>query len=513
MPTSQFARSFFPAAGQAAGGNLSINALLISALIWIAVTASDRHGVRAETPVDVGNHNQLFIDELFVAESHGIALKVQPPRKTHEIILKSEHPWESATLNWFTVLQDRGCIDGESKYRMWYEAYDVEGWPTADDTSFCYAESRDGVKWTKPELGLFSYQASNRNNILFRQIGSANDGSLSRVHGTGVFIDLQAPAAARFKAISQGIFANRGAPPHRIAGMYSPDGLKWTRYPEPICDLFADSQYSGFRDASTGDYVIYGRVAGQIGRSSGADFEHFENLTPVLNVTPEDPANSNLYNSAVMKYPYAPNIYFMFPSLFQRIPDTLDIRLAVSRDGVHWTRPDQSTPFIPLGASGEFDSGSLYMGQGILRDDDQISFYYSGSPLKHEEVTLEHLAKRENARAYSRVVTPLDRFVAAVAGREGGNFTTPPLRFTGNYLQLNVKVQPGGHLRIGLLDAQGQPIPGYSVNDCIPVVGDSLSVRVKWNDNDEFEFPMNAVMRLQFDMTSVELYGFQFTDQ
>jgi hypothetical protein len=490
---------------------MKMNALTISAAIWFAGIGSDQHDVRAETPVDVGNHKQLFIDELFFAKSNGIALKIHPPQKTHEIVLRSEHPWESATLNWFTVLQDRGRIDGEAKYRMWYEAYDIDGWPTADDTSFCYAESRDGVKWAKPELGLFSYRENNRNNILFRQIGSATEGSLSRVHGTGVFIDSKAPAAARFKAISQGIFATRGTPPHRIAGMYSPDGLTWTRFPQPICDLFADSQYSGFWDESTASYAIYGRVAGQIGRASGPDFEHFETLTPVLNVTAEDPANSNLYNSAVMQYPYAPNIYFMFPSLFQRIPDTLDIRLAVSRDGVHWTRPDQSTPFIPLGASGEFDSGSLYMGQGILRDDDQISLYYSGAPLKHEEVTLENLATPENARVYSRVVTQLDRFVAAVAGTEGGTFTTPPLHFSGNQLQLNVKVQPGGSLRIGLLDEQEQPISGYSINDCVPIVDDSLSVTVKWINSDEFDFRMNAATRLQFEMSSVELYGFQFT--
>lgn len=105
----------------------------------------------------------------------------------------------------------------------------------------------------------------------------------------------------------------------------------------------------------------------------------------------------------------------------------------------------------------------------------------------------------------------LDRFVAAVAGTEGGTFTTPPLHFSGNQLQLNVKVQPGGSLRIGLLDEQGQPIAGYSVNDCIPIVGDSLSVTVKWINSDEFDFRMNAATRLQFEMTSVELYGFQFT--
>ena len=71
-------------------------------------------------------------------------------------------------------LHHGGVVDREAKYRMWYECYDVEGWPTADDTSFCYAESRDGIHWTKPELGLFEYQGSKKNNILFRQIGDGD---------------------------------------------------------------------------------------------------------------------------------------------------------------------------------------------------------------------------------------------------------------------------------------------------------------------------------------------------
>ena len=154
---------------------------------------------------------------------HGAKLKLHPPRKTGERLIESEHPWESATLNWFSVLRD-----GE-RYRMWYECYDIDGWPTPDDTSFCYAESIDGVHWTKPKLGLFSYQGSTDNNILFRQIGV--DKHRSRVHGSCVFIDPSAPPEARYKCVSQGLFQGIGDRPHYVAGMTSPDGLHWTRYP------------------------------------------------------------------------------------------------------------------------------------------------------------------------------------------------------------------------------------------------------------------------------------------
>ena len=142
--------------------------------------------------------------------------------KTGEHTLEPDKPWESASLNWFSVVDDGG------KYRMWYETYDVDGWPTGDDTSFCYAESADGVHWRRPDLGLFRYRDVNQTNILFRMIGPLD--AHSRVHGTGVFLDRKAPSTERYKAVSQGVFPKIGAPPYFVAGMSSPDGLLRQRF-------------------------------------------------------------------------------------------------------------------------------------------------------------------------------------------------------------------------------------------------------------------------------------------
>lgn len=427
--------------------------------------------------------------------------------------MRPEHPWESASLNWFNVIQDQGRIDPKAKYRMWYEAYDIDGWPTGDDTSFCYAESVDGKVWTKPKLGLFSYQGSKQNNILFRQIGSKEKRSRSRVHGTGLFFDPHAPSSARYKAVGQGLFVQPGQRPYKIAGMFSADGLNWTRYPEPICYVFADSQYSGFWDESKRRYMLYGRVAGRgrsIGHSTSTDFTRFESLKLVAQANDDDPPNSDLYNACVIKYPFAPKVYFMLPSLYQHGPDTLDIRLAVSRDGEHWSRPDQTTPYIALGKRGQFDSGSLYMGNGMLRAGDELSLYYSGSPLPHNDVTLDDRIKPTNARLFSRVVTQLDRFVAATAGNKTGTFTTPQLQFTGNTLQLNAKINNTGSIRVGLLDGNGKPVPGHSIDDCLSITGDAHKLAVKWKNGDDIGNHSQKPIRLQVEMSNAQLFSFQF---
>ena len=450
----------------------------------------------------MGDQKQLFIDDLFLKQAKKVTLRMHPALKTGERTLEPNRPWENASLNWFSVVHHDG------KFRMWYEGYDVEGWPTTNDTSFCYAESLDGIRWVKPNLGLFSYHGSSSNNILFRQLGPP--GAHSRVHGTGVFLDPTAPADARYKCVSQGMFSQH-TPPYRVAGMISPDGLRWTRLPNLICDLAADSQYSAFWDAGRDAYVLYGRVGGHgraIGRVQSRDFSHFEPLQLVL----ENAAHRDLYNPAAMKYSGAANTYLMFPSIYDHKTDTLEIHLAVSRDGIHWTFPDRATPFIALGNAGQFDSGSLYMGQGLVQVRDELWHYYSGSPLKHEEAKLELLTKPANHRIYSRAKIRLDGYVSAEAGDDEGSLVTPPLRFKGNALAVNVAVRPGGSVRVGLLDEAGRPVPGLTPADCVPITGDHIQRLVVWTTKADLASRAGHPVCLTFQMTKASIFAFQFTD-
>lgn len=469
--------------------------------------------ILAASPIDIGTETQLLVDNYFFAESQNVTLKLHPATKTNEKTVQPDKPWEDATLGWFSVMDDANTC------KMWYEVYDVEGWPTSDDTSFCYAESTDGITWTKPDLTLFPYHDTANTNILFRLIGP--EGARSRVHGSCVFKDPTAPPEARYKAVSQGSFAKStplpGDPPvstfYRIAGMTSPDGIHWSRHPEPICTVMADSQYSCFWDEALRQYVLYGRANGRgraLGRSASPDFTKFDPLNLVLETFATTPPDRDLYNPAAMKYPFAQSVHFMFPSLYNHETDTLDIRLAVSRDGIHWTWPEPDKPFIALGPAGAFDSGSLYMGQGFIRRNNEIWQYYSGSPLRHNEAELPNLTKPGNARIYSRVITQLDRYISADAGPEGGHFTTPPLLFTGNSLRLNAKVAPGGSIRVELQDPNTGPIPGYTLNDCLPITTDAPDIPVTWTDHPEVTSRANTPTQLRIHLTNASLYAFQF---
>jgi hypothetical protein len=200
----------------------------------------------------------------------------------------------------------------------------------------------------------------------------------------------------------------------------------------------------------------------------------------------------------------------MCPSLFHHKADTLDIHLAVSRDGDHWTRPDPHTPLIPLGKAGEFDSGSLYMANGCALVGDEIWFYYGGSPLKHEETTPEKLANPANRRVYSRAVGRRDRLVSATADVAGGRFTTPLVQYQGARLYVNVAARPGGSVRVGLVGRDGRPIAGRQVEDCRPLAGNDRPQVVTWKSGNDVSASSLHTVRLQFEIRDADVFGFQF---
>ena len=88
--------------------------------------------------------------------------------------------------------------DGEL-YRMYYRGahYDEKTRKTAHEELCCYAESRDGIHWVKPELGLWEFDGSKKNNIVWMGTGS---------HNFAPFRDANPDCAAdaRYKAIARG---------------------------------------------------------------------------------------------------------------------------------------------------------------------------------------------------------------------------------------------------------------------------------------------------------------------
>jgi hypothetical protein len=302
--------------------------------------------------------------------------------------------------------------------------------------------------------------------------------------------------------------------PHQWMGFaFSPDGLRWTPWEEnPVMHNFGDTQNVFFWDEQREKYVAYTRVWEpwrMVGRSETDDISSWPNPEQCLGYDEKDPENTDLYNNACVKYPYTKNAYFMFPSVFHREPGerhvngTLDIQLAVSRDGINWDRPSRR-PFIGLGIEKTFDSLSMYASVGLTREGNQLSLYYTGFDNHHGS------EPKPYGGAMSRVIMRVDGFMSVDASYPGGSLTTKPVVFQGDTLELNFDASAGGEVRVEIQNEDGEPIEGFTLEDSIPMKGNSVCCRAGWKGDTSLSVLAGKPVRIRFELVDVKLYAFGF---
>ena len=323
----------------------------------------------------------------------GVTLKVL--ERTTAPVLKSDKPWESFCINPCTVIREGNT------WRMWYECFDSD-YKSDNDAYYCYAESKDGVRWEKPDLGIVEYKGSKQNNIIVA--GPAVGG----LHGESVFLDPAAPPAERYKLVYVKMVRQ---PPSmdftaankdwEIRGGVSSDGIRWRMLDRPLLTRLSDTQHVCFRDGDV--YRLYmrmwrtdGRGPGDnrrrtVGHTKSRTFGDFPQPTEILRPDEQDPPDVDFYNSAAAKL--RDDLYLMFPAAFAHDSDLVVPQVAFSCDGEHFLRPDRQ-PVLPLGKG--FDSKGIYVSPGAIPADkpDRYWIYYAGHDFKHGEALPNLIRKR-----------------------------------------------------------------------------------------------------------------------
>jgi hypothetical protein len=208
-----------------------------------------------------------------------------------------------------------------------------------------------------------------------------------------------------------------------------------------------------------------------------------------------------------MKYPWAPDTYvaFYWAGFHHQLDNDHEdnkrrrTRVAVSRDGETWKYYRNAWYIDSIGqvkGQDARDGMSLY---GLVRHDDEIWHYAEFSNQNNGN----------GDKQYSRLKQVLDRFIALDSGPSPGMATTYPLVFSGSKLQINARAT-GGFIRVALLDAQGNAIPGYSLDDCTPYSGDHVRHTVGWTGGSNLSWLAGQTVRVRFELTSARIYAFQF---
>lgn len=448
-------------------------------------------------PIALGSRRELFVDAFLIESLVDAELKLHKP-EPRDVVLVCDQPWEGNTSAYYALFPD------EERFRVYYRGshFDEATKKAAHQECACYAESRDGLRWEKPELGLFEFKGSRKNNIVWTDSGTHNFTPLKDGN----------PACepdARYKALAGGSTLLDGKKKSCLNALKSADGIHWTMMAEAvITDGAFDSQNLAFWDAVRGEYRAYWRIFTArppaepggttpkyraIRTATSKDFLHWEHQA---DLEYENSPDEHLYTNAVQPYFRAPHLFIAFPTRYQAKTQQVEPVLMTSRDGTRFRR--WSEALIPITAPQDRDGNrSNYMTWGLLQlpgNDRELSVYateayYTGPGSRVRRFTFR-----------------TDGFVS-VHSNGAGALVTKPLTFAGSKLALNIKSQ--GRTRVEVQDAAGKPLPGLTLDDCLPITGDQIEHVVSWRGGDLGAIAGKPV-RLRFELENADLFSMRF---
>ena len=112
------------------------------------------------------------------------------------------------------------------------------------------------------------------------------------------------------------------------------------------------------------------------------DLREWKNHQFILSMDADDPADTELYQFGCHRIGQS---YVGYMSVFYlRDPQPVDIHLATSRDGLHFTRVCRGEPFIPSGPLGYYDCMAMACSQPEpIIVDDTVYIYYAAANFPH----------------------------------------------------------------------------------------------------------------------------------
>ena len=481
----------------------------------------------AQEVYPLGDQREVFWDETMVASMSDCQILVHQP-VPQELAFVCDKPWEGNNCGYWTILYD----DQAKIYRAYAQGWSINnGVQEGHRLVIVTYESEDGIHWTRPNVGQFEWEGSKENNIVLFE--TANH---AECHDFSPFIDTNPNASpeARYKGIGftmdlSGLYADQ-----------SPDGIHWTPISDkPVyTDGAFDTQNLTFWSEKEQKYVLYYRIfahgARAIARAVSDDFLHWTNEGEIDFPEGEGPIpEAQYYVNQILPYYRAKNIYLGFPARYvdygllratEYLPEwdrrqkrmtqssrygtaVTDSVYITSRDGFHFRRSNEA--FMPPGlkTKNNWVYGDNYIAWTVietdsLRDDcpRELSLYAT------------ELSFAETSSLVRRFTLRIDGFGSVHAKNKIGEMTTRPFTFTGKELSLNLGTSAAGFVKMEFLDEAGEPIPGFTLDECDMFFGDTLDWRCSWNGSTDVSSLAGKTVSLRFVMREADLYSMKFEE-
>ena len=185
------------------------------------------------------------------------------------------------------------------------------------------------------------------------------------------------------------------------------------------------------------------------------------------------------------------------------------VQLNCSRDGRIWTRVGAGQRFMDYNSNHDTWDATIMRPVSLLEVGDEVFIYYfaASSELEVENPNYPESAPREWSMGLATLLR--DRFASLNADENSGSLITRPLSFCGHTLHLNAEITEQGELTVAALDFDRQPLAGFNHDDCKLLRGDSINLRVEWqNGSDLSRLEEADFVRFEFRLRNAKLYSF-----
>lgn len=458
--------------------------------------------------LDIGSERQLFVDRYVIDRMKQVELQRHVPTK----LPRPESPLP-ANRHYMTVLKDED--EAGTLYRAYWRGYDpsYEGDNHSGNPGevYRYAESRDGHEWEFPNLGIYEIAGSRDNNAVFAQ-NSPFTANLTPFIDTrpGVNPDERYKALAGYPGPgNKSDLRGKELEGRGLHAFVSPDGIHWQAKGEVISyeagwSHAFDSQNVSFWSEAEGQYVCYfrtwtsaegGRLRA-ISRTTSPDFVTWSKSVPM----DQNLEGEHFYTNQTHPYFRAPHIYIALPTRYiagrvgdEKVDDAMlgstDILFMTTRAGSeHYDRPFMDAYIRPGLAPERWTNRANYVALNVV-------------PTGPGEMSIYH-------RSGHRYTLRTDGFMSVRAGFDQGELVTKPMKFTGEALEVNYSTSAAGSLRVEILNMQGKPVQGFSLDESPLLVGDEIDRTIEWPQS--LASLEGKPVRLRFVMKECDLYSFRF---
>ncbi|MHC4145059.1 MAG: family 16 glycoside hydrolase [Planctomycetota bacterium] len=450
----------------------------------------------------------LLLDSRIIESAKNAKLTVGTVRKDkNNPLFKEDKPWEPRFDNpYCSVIYD----EEEKIYKCWYSIF-IESGPSGDfpgeglssderawvnwkegerDFGVCYAASKDGILWEKPELGLIEFSGSKKNNIV-----------IEYTHGVAVMKDLhETDPQKRYKAIH----------PERknSAVWFSPDGIRWGKKHNAGAISHGDTNQAIWWDEDLGKYVLITRrwgganTTGRYGRnghrqkvrSVSADFLKWSKPELVI-----EGLDLRMQVHDMLVVPHA-GVYVGMVGLFDIEASRQWCELAWSPDSIEWHRIQPGKPLIPNGpVMGDYDWGCIFASKPIIRED-EILLYYGANDGRF-------MAWRNGFFCLARMRPDGFAGYEQIVGgsNKTGSLTTKPIYVVSDLLCVSADVAPSGFVKVAVLDRDNRRLAeGELVTTTVS------DARIQWKDKFSLKNLKDKEIKLKFELRESKIFSFSF---